>query len=380
MAVCAFNDVRICGVKTVVPEHCINIDDELQYFDNNPKKLARQKKMNGYGRRYIADDRTTVTDMACSAANMLLEEMGVARSEIDLLVFVNQKPDFPEPCDACVAHGRLGLKKDCTALDINLGCSGYSHALMTAHALMASGGYSNALLLAGDLCGRINDQSNRKVAPVFGDAASATLLTYERGCGRKAYFVTGTDGSGYDKIIHPAGGMYLPIGEDVLSIKVTDQAGNGFDLLTGQMKGEDVFNFTMEVGPQLIKDTMAAAGWTNDDVDLFSIHQANKQIVEMVVDRAGIPVEKAPVGTFSKYANNSTNSVVTVICDQGFERELKNVVLSSFGIGLSWGGAAVDLSGMHNGGIATYKTPVDALDRKGRINYWIKHFGGEVES
>lgn len=380
MAVCVFEDVRICGVKTVVPEHCIDIDDELQYFDNNPKKLARQKKMNGYGRRYIADDRTTVTDMACSAANMLLEEMGVDRSDIDLLVFVNQKPDFPEPCDACVAHGRLGLKKGCTSLDINLGCSGYAHALMTAHALMSTGGYKTGLLLAGDLCARINDQSNRKVAPVFGDAASATLLEYERGCGRKACFVTGADGAGYDKIIHPAGGMYLPICEDVLSLKVSDQAGNEFNLLTGQMKGEDVFNFTMEVGPQLIKDTMAAAGWTSEDVDLFSIHQANKQIVEMVVDRAGIPVEKAPAETFTKYANNSTNSVVTVICDQGIGRKLKNVVLASFGIGLSWGGAAVDLSGMYNGGVATYRTPEDALDRKGRINYWIKHFGGEVES
>ena len=380
MGLCAFEDVRICGMKTVVPEHCINIDDELQYFDNNPKKLARQKKMNGYGRRYIADDRTTVTDMACSAANMLLAEMGVDKSEIDLLVFVNQKPDFPEPCDACVAHGRLGLKKDCTSLDINLGCSGYAHALMTAHALMSTGGYKAALLLAGDLCGRINDQSNRKVAPVFGDAASASLLKYERGCGRKAYFVTGTDGTGYDKIIHPAGGMYLPVGEDVLSVKVTDQMGNAFNLLTGQMKGEDVFNFTMEVGPNLIRDTMAAAGWTSEDVDLFSIHQANKQIVEMVVDRAGIPTERAPVETFTKYANNSTNSVVTVICDQGHGRELKNVVLASFGIGLSWGGAAVDLSGMYNGGIAIYKTPEDAPDRKGRINYWIKHFGGEVES
>ena len=380
MAVCAFEDVRICGVKTVVPEHCIDIDDELEYFDNNPKKLARQKKMNGYGRRYIADDRTTVTDMACSAANMLLEEMGVARSEIDLLVFVNQKPDFPEPCDACVAHGRLGLKKACTSLDINLGCTGYIHALMTVHALMASGGYGTALLLSGDLCGRFNDQSNRKVAPVFGDSVSATLFKYEQGSGRKAWFVTGTDGAGYDKIIHPAGGMSLPIDEDVLSLRIVDSAGNIFNLINGQVKGEDVFNFTMEVGPQLIKDTMAAAGWTNDDVDLFSIHQANKQIVEMVVDRAGIPAAKAPVETFSKYANNSTNSVVTVLCDQGFGRELKNVVMASFGIGLSWGGAAVDLSGMHNGGIAIYKTPEDALDRKGKINYWIKNFGGEVKS
>ena len=380
MAVCSFEDVRICGVKTVVPEHCIDIDDELQYFDNNPKKLARQKKMNGYGRRYIADDKTTVTDMACAAAEMLLKEMGIGKSDIDLLVFVNQKPDFTEPCDACVAHGRLGLNKDCTALDINLGCSGYAHALMTAHALMSSGGYARALLLAGDLCGRATDQANRKSAPVFGDAASATLLEYEQGCGRRAYFVTGTDGLGYDKIIHPAGGMSLPIDSDVLSVKVEDAVGNIFNLLTGQMKGEDVFNFTMEVGPQLIKDTMSAAGLTSDDVDLFSIHQANKQIVEMVIDRAGIPADKAPVETFTKYANNSTNSVVTVICDQGYGRELKNVVLASFGIGLSWGGAAVDLWGMYNGGVATYKTPENALDRKSRINYWIKHFGGEVES
>lgn len=376
MAVCSFENVRICGMHTVVPEHIIDIDDELRFFDNNPKKLARQKKMNGYGQRHIADDKTTVMDMACAAAELLLSEMGQSREDIDLLVTVNQKPDFPEPSDASVAHGRLGLGKNCTALPLTLGCSGYPHALMVAHALMTAGFHKTALVLAGDMPGRITDQNNRKGAPVFGDAASATLLKYAPAAGKRAWFVTGSDGSGYDKIIRPAGGMALPIDEDVLKIQIPDANGNRFTLSMGQMKGEDVFNFTMEVAPKLLKDILDAAGWSPTDVDLFAIHQANKQIVEMVVDRAGIPQEKAPLATFGKYANNSTNSVVTVVCDQGCGRDLGHVVMCTFGNGLSWCAAAVDLSGMHNGGVSIYRTPQDALDRTGRIAYWSRHFGG----
>jgi len=376
MATCSFNHVRICGVKTVVPERFIDFADEIQYYDNNPKKLARQQKMNGYGRRYIADDKTTVTDLACDAAKKLMGEMNIDKDEIDLLVFVNQKPDYTEPCDACVAHGRLELAKKCTTLDLSLGCSGYVHALLTVHGLMASGAYKTALVLAGDVPARVTDQTNRKGAPVFGDAASATVLKYTEE-DRKATFVTGTDGQGWDRIVHPSGGMALPINKDVLDTVITDDFGNHYNLITGAMKGEDVFKFTMDVAPQLLLDTMAAAGWKNDDVDFFAIHQANKQIVDMIVDKAGIPPEKAPVETFTNYANNSTNSVVTVLCDTMKGRDVKNVILCVFGIGLSWGGAALDLSGLYNGGVDIYKTPADALDRAGRIAYWTNFILGK---
>lgn len=376
MTVSSFNHVCICGIKTVVPEHVIDIDDEIQYFDNNPKKLARAKKMMGYGRRYIADENTTVTDMAFDAAEKLMTEMKIKRDEIDLLIFVNQKPDFPEPCDACIAHGKLNLSKNCTALDINLGCSGYIHALMTAHALVSTGAFKTCLLLAGDLCARANDQTNRKVAPVFGDAASATILKHTED-DRKAFFVTGTDGACWNKIVHPLGGMRLPLDKETIDLRVEDITGNQVLLHQGVMKGEDVFNFTMDVAPALLNDTMKAASWTADDVDLFAIHQANKQIVENIVSKAGIPPEKAPVDVFSKYANNSTNSVVTVVCDQN--NTLKNVVLCAFGIGLSWGGAALDLSGMYNGGISSYVSPKDKPTREQQIQYWINYFKGEEE-
>ncbi len=376
MTVSSYTHVQISGIKTVVPEHFIDIDDEMQYFDNNPKKLARAKKMMGYGRRYIADELTTVTDMAVDAAEKLLTEMSIDRGDIDLLIFVNQKPDYPEPCDACVAHGRLRLKKSCTTLDINLGCSGYIHALMTAHAFVSTGVFKTCLLLAGDLCAKINDQTNRKVAPVFGDTASATILKYTSE-ERKAYFVTGTDGLGWNKIVHPLGGTRLPLSKDTIDLYVEDVSGNKRLLSQGILKGEDVFNFTMDVAPTLLKETMKAAAWDKDDIDLFAIHQANKQIVENIISKAEIPAEKAPIDVFSKYANNSTNSVATVLCDQ--DKEMKKVILCAFGIGLSWGGAALDLSGMYNGGVSKYITPKNTPTRKQQLEYWTNYFKGAEE-
>lgn len=376
MSASSFGHVKISGIKTVLPEHFIDIDDELEFFGGSVKKLARAKKMMGYGRRYIADENTTVTDLAVDAAQKLMMEMNISPEEIDLLVFVNQKPDFPEPCDACVAHGILGLRKSCAALDINLGCSGYIHGLWLAHAMLSSGAAKNCLLLVGDLCARATDQTNRKAAQVFGDAASATFLQYTNEL-RKATFVMGCDGKGWDKIIHPFGGMRLPFDTNTIDFFVEDAAGNRWTSKQGIMKGEDVFNFTMEVAPALLKQTMAEAQWCNDEVDLFAIHQANKQIVENIIEKSGIPSDKAPIDVFSKYANNSTNSIATVLCDQPKNVDLKKVILCAFGIGLSWGGAAVDLSGIYNGGVSIYNAPKGKLYRTEQIEHWIKHFKGE---
>ena len=377
MAISRFKHVRVAGITTVLPEHYIDIDDELQYFDDNPKKLARQKKMIGYGRRYIADARTTVTDLACDAARKLMDKMFIRPEDVGMLIFVNQKPDYIEPCDANIAHGRLNLPKASPALQINLGCSGYIYALMTAHAMIESGVTASCLLLAGDLCARKTDQANRKVAPVFGDAASATYLV-RSGEERHAAFVLGADGKGWDKIVYPYGGMRLPLQKEDFDSVVEDAGGNKWKPTDVIMKGEDVFAFTMEVAPQLIRDTVLAAGWTNDNVDLFSIHQANKQILDMIIAKAGIPEEKTPTDVFSKYANNSTNSVVTVVCDQPQERKIDRTVMAAFGIGLSWGGAALDLSGMYNGGISVYKTPDDAPSRDEQIEYWRRYFKSEI--
>jgi len=376
MANIILRNVKTRGIKTIIPEKYIDIDDELEFFENNPKKIARAKKMVGYGRRYIANENTTVVDLAVYAAEELFSEMNYNRQDIDLLIFVNQKPDYPEPCDACVAHGRLNLNKICTSIDINLGCSGYIHALMTAHTYLSTGMYKKCLILAGDLCGRSCTQSDRKSAPVFGDAASATILEYVEN-GNVAYFVTGTDGKGWNKIIRPFGGMRIPIDEKILTTKTQNSIGNEVPLIEPIIKGEDVFNFTMDIVPKLIDDIIEFAGLTSGDIDLFAIHQANKQIVENIVDKAQIPKDKAPTETFFKYANNSTNSVVTVLCDSLKDNNIKKVLLCAFGVGLSWGAAIIDIDGIYNGGISSYIEPKDKSSVKEQIDFWIKYIKGE---
>lgn len=376
MAISFFNHVKIAGFKTAIPERCINIDDEIEYFDNNPKKLARAKKIAGYGKRYIADKNTTVVDLAVDAAQKLLQEMDVNSHEIDLLIFINQKPDYESPCDACIAHGMLGLEKNCVTLNLNLGCSGYVSGLWQAFSLLENGNLKKCLILAGDIPARDLDIKDRKRAPVFGDAASATLIEYTANPSPST-FVLGTDGKGWDKIIYPFNGRRIPLDNNLLNLKIETPSGYQWDYSQGILKGEDIFYFTMDVAPDLILQTLSQANWKKDDVDLYAIHQANKQIVENITDKAQIPAEKTPSDVFSKYANNSTTSVVTVLCDQPKDKKFGKTLLCVFGIGLSWGGAALDLEGVYNGGIYTYITPKDKPTREELINYWIKCIKGE---
>ena len=376
MSVSHFRHVRVAGVKTALPERYIDIDDELEYFGGSAKRLARQKEMIGFGRRYLADEQTTVTDLAVDAAEKLLPELGIDAKEVASILFVNQSPDYIAPADACIAHGRLGASKSIPAFSMNLGCSGYVYALWAAHALIESGAVDNCLVLCGDLPSHEMDASNRKSAPLFGDAASATFLVRSEE-ENPSSFVLGTDGTGWDMLIMPFGGMRLPYDKDTFNLSATDRSGNIWTPRQSLMKGEEVFAFTMDVVPGLISDTLSAAGWIPEDVGLFALHQANKQILEMLIAKAGIPAGKTPTDVFSKYANNSTNSVVTVVCDQ-VGKTLGKTVLATFGIGLSWGGAALDFSGTHNGGIATYHPPANRPTREQQIRHWLKYFAGEV--
>ena len=371
-----FNHVKIKGVKTTIPSNYIDIDDELEFFGNNQRKLDRQKKMIGYGRRYCVDDNTTVVDLAVDAAEKLMKEMNVSPEKIEAILFVNQMPDYIAPADACLAHGRLNLRRGIPAMDIRLGCSGYVYGLWTAHSLIESGAIKNCLLLAGDIPTRCSNRYNRKSAPVFSDAASATFLEF---CeeNRPSYFVMGSDGKGWDKLIKPFGGMRLPYTKEVFDIRVEDEHGNVWTPEQSLMAGEEVFAFTMDVAPSLIKECMREAGWTPSEVDLFAIHQANRQILEMIVSKAGIPLEKTPIDVFSKYANSSTNSVVTVLCDQPKTRRMDRTILCTFGIGLSWGGASLCLNNLHNGGISKYTPSADKLSRKELIEYILGRFHGD---
>jgi 3-oxoacyl-[acyl-carrier-protein] synthase-3 len=257
-----------------------------------------------------------------------------------------------------------------------MGCSGYLHGLMLAHSLIASGASSKLLLLAGDTPSLHTDQRNRLVAPLFGDAGTATLLgrTDEE---RPAYFSLGSDGSGWQHIVIPAGGFRLPPNAAVLQREYFDGQGNPWKMTQSILEGMAVFDFTLHEAPPNIRQALALSGLAIADIDFFAIHQANKQIVEAIGRELALPPEKAPWQTFFRYGNQSTASVPCVLCDAlADDMPGKNlrVLLSAFGVGFSWASAVLTFKKMYNGGIKFFDKADEIPERDDVINHWKAKF------
>lgn len=369
-----FNHVNITGITAVVPENFINIDDEIEFFNNDRKLLERNKKILGLGKRHIVDERTTNSDLCEAAANDLINALNVDKDTIDTLIVVSSSHDYHYPASACILQGRLDLSEDCSCFDISgLACSAYVHGLWTAHSLIASGASKKCLLLVGDITSTHSDRRNRNSNMLFGDAGTATLLEYTEE-ENATFFYTGTRGKSWDKLIAPAGGYDLPIRSDIADLEVADDTGNVWRLYDDIMKGMDVFKFTTDVGPKGIAEVMAYSGKTIENVDYFAFHQANKQIVRTVAMYAGIPKDKFSAETFSLYGNCGTAAVIVDICRQLKDNPAKDVCLATFGVGLSWGFALVNLEKTFIGEIRLYKTPDSKMTREEKISYWISYF------
>lgn len=347
MPKCHFNKVKISGIVACVPplEKCI--DDELELFGGKVKQLERLKKTIGLSKRRVVDAQTTAADLCERAARRLIEEAGVGLEQIDALICVTQTPDYLQPCNAAVIHGRLGLSKNCAALDVNLGCSGYVYGHWLAHSLVASGGCERILLLAGDTISRLVHAKDRSVAPLFGDGGSATLI--ERSVGApSAYFSLQTDGEGYDKLIVPAGGARQPLSRKTAEV-LEDEAGNFRSPENLFIDGAEIFNFSITEEPKSVKELLEYAEIDVDAVDYFVFHQANRYILGNIAKRLKLDLAKVPMQTVERYGNQSSASIPTAICGElatalADRASTRRLLLSGFGVGLSWASALVEVS------------------------------------
>lgn len=213
---------------------------------------------------------------------------------------------------------------------------------------------------------------------LYSDSGSATLLEYTE-AENTAYFNLGTRGSAWDKIIIPSSGYRLPIRKDVANIEVTDANGNVWHLYDEILKGMDIFRFTMENAPQSVKDILAYSNISIDNIDKVLMHQANGQILKTIAQHSGIPKEKISTETFTKYANCGAASVVSAVCDQLHNQQVKAVMLVTFGVGLSWASAIVNLENCLISDVKFMKNQ-KTLSREEQIDCWIKYFKGETQN
>lgn len=310
----------------------------LEYSDFFPKDQVRQvvEKIGIYERRF-ADDGTCASDLCYAAAEKLIADNSIDRSEIDLLIFVTQTPDYRMPSTAFLLQDRLGLSHSTIAFDVNIGCSGFMYGLSVAYSMLQNQNLRKALVLDGDTCSRVYSPKDRRTAFIFGDAGIAALVERNSKFG-DSYFSINSDGSRFDLIWAKAGGYRYMSSAETLEERVVDEYGNIRRDEDGMMKGEDVFNFVLVEVPRDIKNTLQYAGVAKEDLDYYIFHQSNNFMNSYIAKKMKLDQDKV-LHNIEKYGNTSSASVpLTIISElQGKLDGNKKLLLSAFGVGMSWG-------------------------------------------
>lgn len=335
MAFLKVDNVAICGIAACVPKN-IERNSESPLFADE-KERQNLIESTGIEEKRVAPDGCCSSDLCFSAAEKLVADLQWNKEEIDALVFVSQTPDYILPATACILQNRLGLKKECLAFDISLGCSGWVYGMTVLASLLATGGLRKALLLCGDLTTRQNCFKDKTSYPLFGDAGTATALQYEEGAeGFRVHLAT--DGAGADTIIIPDGGYRHPTTKDSLEFEDLG-GGKVMTRLHSRLDGMSVFSFAISKAPRSVKGLCEHFNINIDDVDCFPFHQANMFLNETIRKKLSIPAEKMPY-CMSKFGNTSCASLpLTLVVTRRAELQTKPMTIlgCAFGVGLSWG-------------------------------------------
>jgi 3-oxoacyl-[acyl-carrier-protein] synthase-3 len=340
MAIFSIPDIRIAGIAASVPKKEVSNRDAKLLSEKEQENFIRTV---GVEKRRVADPGMATSDLCYEAAESLMAGLDWKPEEVELLIFVSQSRDYLIPATAGILQDRLGLPKTCVALDISLGCSGYVYGLSVMGRMMSGGAIKKGLFLVGDVSTQSTSDRDKSTYPLFGDAGTATALEYKDGAA-DMHFNLQTDGSGFEAIIIPDGGIRNLASKESFEYEEISQGiiRNKYDIA---LNGMEVFNFSLrEVAPN-IRAVLENANIGIDDIDYFVMHQANKLMNESIRKKLKIAPEKYPY-SIGQYGNTSSASVPLTIVS-ALQEEVKNeklkMLFSGFGVGLSWGSVVLEL-------------------------------------
>lgn len=327
----------IKAISYYLPEKVVTNEELVKEFPEWSVDKVAQKV--GVDSRHLSAEDETAGDMAEKAAKRLFEEYQIDPKSIDFLMLCTQSPDYFLPSTACVLQDRLGIPTSAGAFDYNLGCSGCIYGMAMAKGLIAAGIAKNILLLTAETYNKYLHPSDKSNRSIFGDGAAACLISTE-GFAEIGEFVLGTDGSGANHLIVKTGSSRQ---KTATGLQVEDEEGHIWydDYL--YMNGGAIFNFTLDAIPAMIVQILEKNHLEKDDIDYYVFHQANKFMLNTIRKVCIIPKEKFYVN-LSETGNTVSSTVLIGLKDCLDSQKIKSgdiVMISGFGVGLSWGGTTL---------------------------------------
>jgi 3-oxoacyl-[acyl-carrier-protein] synthase-3 len=339
-----FDGVRIAGVQLILPKREISFDNEVDSYSFTSAQSAKLKNVMGYDRRRVVNEGVTSSDLVVAGFEALIDSGQLDLESLDALIVVTQTPDFIMPGTSYIIHSRLPFGQDILCLDINQGCAGYIVGLTTAFSLLSQENFNRVALVNVDIVSRLVAQGDRNSRPIIGDAASITIIESDPTVA-PTYGNLKVDGSGWDSLMVPAGGMKIRPSA-ATAVVSEDKNGNARALDNLVMKGDAVFNFVMQSVPTMIESLMDKSGFQISNIDNFLFHQPNPFMLKKLASKLDIPLEKFPINLVEKYGNSSGVTIPAVLCsefDMSYFKEPKWVCMAGFGVGLTWGSLIIEL-------------------------------------
>jgi 3-oxoacyl-[acyl-carrier-protein] synthase-3 len=312
-----------------VPDRVLT-NDELSTMVDTTDEWIRQR--TGVVERHIAGEAETTLTLSLEAARAALDVADLDPVRLDLIIVATLTPEHAFPATACLLQDALGAER-AAAFDLSAGCSGFVYGLSVAADLLAVGSYDHALIVGAETLSRITDWTDRGTCVLFGDGAGAVVLQAGSVPGGILSSVLGSDGSGGELLIQPAGGSAHPATAETVA------ARQHFV----QMHGRQVFRFATRIMPEASRAVLKKAGMTAEDVSLFVPHQANDRILQMAAKGLGVPEERM-FSNLARYGNTSAASIPIALCEVIEQDRIRSgdvIVCVGFGAGLTWAAVAL---------------------------------------
>lgn len=350
---------HITGWGMYVPDRVLNNEDLAEMVDTSDGWIRAR---TGIAERRIAAPKETTATMALKAAQEALRVADIDPSKVDLIIVASATPDHFFPSTACLVQDALGATK-AGAFDLSAGCSGFVYGLSVGSDLIVSGAYENVLVIGAETMSRVVDWTDRNTCILFGDGAGAVLLSVNETPGGILSSTLGSDGSGGDLLIIPAGGSRHPASNETVA--------EGLHYI--HMNGREIFRFATRAMSKAASQAIKKADLRLEDIDLLIPHQANQRIIDSAAKALKLPPEKFFLN-LERYGNTSAASIPIALCEAietGRVKRDDHLVLVGFGAGLTWGAAVVHWS---------VPLPKPPLSRRKRVLSWLRYRWATLQS
>ncbi len=319
--------IAVTGSGSCTPQVSLDNNGLSQIVETSDEWIAAR---TGIRSRRLADDRTSLCDLASEASRQALAMAEILPTDIDLIILATSSPDDLFGTASKIQY-QLGATK-AVAFDLTAACSGFVFGLVTASQFIRTGVYQNVLLIGADILSRWVNWSDRGTCILFGDGAGAVVLQASE-VDRFLGFEIRSDGTQNSSL------NLAYKGESKELIDGVSVGVGGFHPIT--MNGQEIYRFAVKKVPEVIEKAMFRANIGVAEIDWLLLHQANQRILDAVAQRLKIPPEKV-ISNLANYGNTSAASIPLALDEAVRRGKVKagdTIAAAGFGAGLTWGAA-----------------------------------------